>query len=78
MLVALMNDYGLNNAEESAVLKTFVLEGSNAAKLRFALRSFENNQCLRKFRQQLAGLMGAAFLRCSRRAQEYRRRLASS
>ena len=41
VLVGLMNKRDLNNERENMLLKAFVMEEQNAAKVRFALRAFE-------------------------------------
>merc|ERR1719166_472825 len=54
--------HNLIDSKESNEVKSFLLSVDDQSKLNFLVRSFENTQCLFKFRKNLAGFMGAPFL----------------
>ena len=62
VLCAFLCSHKLIDSKESNEVKSFLLSVDDQSKLNFLVRSFENTQCLFKFRKNLAGFMGAPFL----------------
>ena len=58
VLCARLRSDGLVSDEESDKVKRFLLAESDPAKLSFLVRGYESSQCMKKFRDNVAGFMG--------------------